>query len=987
MTAEKTRSRPYWMMIAAAAVVVAVVVAGIMLLPLHGRDSIAGLAALTPRDRRLLEPRLTGTFAWMPYRGSMRGSATEPTHLKLAGAAGDLAERADHEKSADAEHAAGVGLLLVEQTADAIARLRAAVAKAPDDDAAWSDLAAAEYAEALSRERPSLYPQALADADHALRLDARRPEALFNRALILERLGLAAEARVAWQRHLDVDSSSPWAVEARDRLAHLPRRRDDAEFRRELPSIESAVAAHDEAGVRRFVAEWPLQSRTFAESDWLGQWGASRAPRLLELSRAIGDALVSISGESLLHDAVLAIDRATPAASTTLAAAYATYRDGRIAYAQSRPHEAEPRLRAAARGFAAAGSPMALVARYYALCARLDQNDAPGARRELAALLDETPPRYTALRAQIEWELGLAEMMIGDWTAALAALGDAETAFVRLGERGNAAFVETLLADTLATLGRPDDAWAARLRSFAILATDGRDASRLAVALGAASLTDVRLGRLDAARALLRLEQDAARASADEVLLTDAVVREAVLTARLGDPSAAAIAQQAEELARHVADPAIRTRIGADADFACAAASLRSDPRRAATLATRAIDAYHAGTTPVYLSDALLLRARASRALARDADAARDLDEGMTALDRHPILLDADDAMAGDAIALACDRGDGDAAFAYAERVHGGRVTAPELQQRLRGSSVAVVEIASSPSELAVFAVDGRGLTVSRAPSSRDLYDAIVRPIEPLLARAREVIFVPDRPLVGVAFAALFDRARQRYLIESIAVATAESASSLERMPVLKPSRAVTVSLPTAGMAALPEREAETATLRTIYAGAQSLEPNRATFPAFLALARHADVIHIAGHTAQQPGEGEAALLFADRRVTWSAASEAPLPERPVVVVAACDTLRGPASREARARSIGAAFVAAGARDVIGTLTPIHDHDARQLFDDFHRHLATGLSAAEALRQTQIASIARHDGADWQALALMTRTIGENDHDKDENHH
>jgi len=65
------------------------------------------------------------------------------------------------------------------------------------------------------------------------------------------------------------------------------------------------------------------------------------------------------------------------------------------------------------------------------------------------------------------------------------------------------------------------------------------------------------------------------------------------------------------------------------------------------------------------------------------------------------------------------------------------------------------MEIASPPNELAVFAVDERGLTVNRAPSSRDLYDAIVRPIEPLLARAREVVFVLDRPLVGVAFAAL----------------------------------------------------------------------------------------------------------------------------------------------------------------------------------------------------------------------------------------
>lgn len=207
----------WWLGAVAAAIIVAVI--GFPMLRQRS-DPMARLVAVAPASARPVEPRLSGEFGWAPYRGPMRSgdSAIDVERMKLQGAAGEVLERAQRDHSPEAQRAAADALVLVDRPVDAIDRLRTIAEASPRDARVWNDLAAARYAAALQVERPSLLAEALAAADHALTADPKSVEALFNRALIVERMGLASEAKQAWLRYLEADSGSPWAAEARTHL-------------------------------------------------------------------------------------------------------------------------------------------------------------------------------------------------------------------------------------------------------------------------------------------------------------------------------------------------------------------------------------------------------------------------------------------------------------------------------------------------------------------------------------------------------------------------------------------------------------------------------------------------------------------------------------------------------------------------------------------------------------------------------------------------
>ena len=1000
-------ARPFrWWWAAAAAVIAAVLVA----LPLLRREEplLTRLVRYAPGDARPVETRLTA-LAWAPYRGPLRaGDAPEDARrLQLAGAAGDAVARANDDPTAEAQWTAGIALLLVGETENALNRLRLAVASAPKDAAMWSDLAAALDGAAVRLERKSLHAEALAAADRALGVDASYPAALFNRALILEHLGLNAEARKAWDRYLAVDASSPWANEARQHLRRLPASTGEARFR---------AAQTDLARVATLVPAFPQLSRAWAEGVYLGKWGASGDVAHLDAARAIGDALHRFSGETLLRDSVRVIDAAAGARRAQLAAAHALYDRARGALSRQEVVSAERDLRTAAAQFAAASSPMSLIARYYAACARFEADDADGSRAELEQLLGESDAhrQYLALRAQIQWQLATIAFADADWTGALARLHEAEQLFRRLGEQANLAFIRGMQSTAMGCLGRPDEAWAARIEALRVLDAEGY-ADRLFVALGGAARMELLAGRLDTAQSFLRLEVQAVRDLKSPAQLTNALVRETLLHAQRGHHGAAAdAAREAMTAATSLSGPA-RAIAVADASLAAGAVALQSDANAARRSLTAAIDFYRASKRMVFLPQAHLLRARAALRNG-DGDAAlRDLGDGMDVLDRHrrgltgPLagtdILDAGTALTREAIRLCFERSDVAGAFRAAERRNLRMTAAVEspvaldvLQRSVNGTRSAVLVLSMLPDEVAAITITGAGIATARAPleermldarvrgairGERDaaavLYDALVRPSENALSGMERLIVVADPLLREVPYAALYDRLAKRYLIETMTIAVAESASSLRGDPGAAPPLAVAVALPSGELEPLPDAQRELDEVAALYPEAISIGRSAATFDAFARAASGAGVLHVAGHTSRPPGVNEPALSFAQRRVTWREISSMRFASGAVVILAACETLCYADVRRASGRSLGGSALAAGAGDVIGTLAPIADRDAVEFFRQVHRGLAGGMDAADALRRAQLDALAAETASghpsSWRAVALLTRRI------------
>lgn len=1018
---ERFRPRPSWLLgfgVAAALIAVLSLPAVRDALQRPFRTSPeARLVALVPSKARLVEPRLTGGFAWAEYHGPARATedVTDSQRLKLGGVAGELMERAEHDRGVEAQHAAGVAMVLVQKPVDAIARLEAAAGATRDpkqdgapagkpeakDATIWSDLAAARYAAASSLGRASLYPAALAAADAALRMDPNLAEALFNRALILERMGLAQEARKAWQRYLEVDASSRWAGEARAHLAELRPVTSSSRFDRDRPLLERAAADGDTRRVRELVDLHRERSRAFAEGQYLTQWAEAwqrddtvEATRSLAIARGIGDTLVQLSGESLLHDAVRTIDAADAKSRGTIAAAQVAYRAARIAYSRQQLDAAERGLRDAAARFESMHDPMALLARYYAASVRLARNDTTGAHAELArALADaDAHPSFIALGAHVRWELGRALILDDDMSGAVPILTDGAAMFHRLGEDAGEAFVDGILAGALTFLGRADDAWSARIGAFAALSAKG-DTEYLNRLLGTAMLSELRTGRRDCAMALTSLETVDESGGAPPMLVVETLIHRSMLESLMGNTEEGLrSARTAEKVAGRIADPWVRDRELADISVALGAALGAlggGDPQVAMPALTRAIDFYREHALPFGLPEPLLLRARSAVRNGDAMAASRDFEEGIATIERHPArvagatigtgVLDAEHALFTDAIRFRLDRGENAAAFSLVERWRGSASTVAELQTKLTGSGAAVLEIAQLPDELVTFAVAAGDFIVARRPRGAATYDDLIRPVDAVVSRARSLIIVPDPTLDGVSFAALYDDGGKRFLIERLPVAMASSAASLVAERTHQGLRSITaIGLPSgADFAALPAVEQELADVAVLYRHATTIPPARAVFASVDRAP--GDVLHIAGHTEREPGGGEQALVFADRRVSWKTILAGPPLRARVVVLAACETLRAPASGQTRALSLAGAFSTAGAAEVIGTLTPIPDHDARMFFRVVHQQLARGAGAAEAVRTAQLESIARDragEGAGpWQSVAVVTRRI------------
>lgn len=1012
--AERKRPSAFTWRLAATAVLAAALIT-IPLLRWNERRNaspIAELIAAAPREHRLVEARLSA-FPWAQLQAPPRGGAPpDPADLKLSGAAGDVLAKTRDERTPEARHAEGVAYLLIGRDSESIAALQEA-ANASSDKRVWNDLAAAQLD--ASEDHPSLLPQALAAADRAMKLAPSFAEAAFNRALILERMGIRDQARSAWQHYLELDPGSDWSNEAR---AHL--RRLGQSSARFDPKLLASLPA--ETVVQRF----PQEARTWGEGPLIAEWADAEAAgdrilgeTKLSIPRALGKTLAK-NREHLLEDAVAAIDRAAGPARAALIEGHRLYRTARIDYSRHKAREAETQFRRAASLFREGGSPMAAVAAYYAANATFEQNRGTEARDELLALLAGTDQgRTPALAAQIHWTLALVANSAGDWGSGVRESDAAAATFRSLGERQNAASVDSIAAHALELIGDSDLAWTRRLRAIEGICGAG-DGGRCNSLLQDAATTLASVDRATAAVALIDATIDP-KGVGDPALLASALAKRARVARQAGDDAGArASVAAALSAAGRIPDAALREISEMQIRVEDAALRRTHEPRSAVAALDRAASFFSDRQLRHLLPYVHLERARAFRSAGDDTAARaayesvlqeigtqqskiRDANLRLTFLDTARQAIE-------ETIELDLSRGRVADAFRMADRRQGLSETqspaaVPQIQP-----GVAVIEYVVLPRKVVIFLATSRGIEVAttevergdltasintfnekirrRAPGAEirvqaaALYAQLIAPVRARLEGVEELVFVPDRQLYSVPFAALYDEAKAHYLIEEFTIrfATAASSGASSADGSLEPA-VVIADPPTARWRRLAGSRDEAERVATLHA-ATLISGEKATRARFIEGVEQSALIHFAGHADTDAGQSWGALLLASSEgdsgiLGTTEITGLTLTRAPLVVLAACGTFRGDAIHVSGMSSLARAFLIAGARGVVGTLWEIDDDVAGPLFLEFHESLRAGASPARALQLAQLAMLTSTDArlqhpATWSPVELLT---------------
>ena len=266
---------------------------------------------------------------------------------------------------------------------------------------------------------------------------------------------------------------------------------------------------------------------------------------------------------------------------------------------------------------------------------------------------------------------------------------------------------------------------------------------------------------------------------------------------------------------------------------------------------------------------------------------------------------------------------------------------------------------------------------------SIQLYDWLIAPLEGALAidepfedsQHQTLVFVLDGPLRNIPMAALYDRSRQRYLLERYAIAQTSGVQLLETGSRPR-SRALVAGLSEARkfegkpFAALPNVVREVEMVSGTISG-DTLRDGEFVRPQLEAhvAANSYSVVHIATHGNFSSDPNETFLLLSDgllKAREFDRLLQAD-PENAIelLVLSACETAQGD-----RRAALGLAGVAlrAGTLSTLATLWQVNDESTAALMGHFYQQIAEDphLSKAEALRQAQL-QLWESGDRDWKA--------------------
>lgn len=935
-------------------------------------------------------------------------------HTSLANRGADLRTRA-------------VALLVLKRTDAAIDALQMQLAKEPQTAATWNDLAAALDERGRATDDTRTFAEALAAADHALRLDPQLAAAKFNRAALLETLGWREAAAQAWQNYLDRHHEAGWNAEARAHLAALRTPTTFRQWPKLRAALEFAALAGNHEEVIRVVRAFSQQARTTAEALYLSDWGeavlsgnAENAGRSMTIASEVGRALVKISNDQLLDASV----HAASARPSILAKAYVQYREARLLIRDRKLSQALPSIARAEETFRRGNSPMELVARYYRAGVLFDLNRMAEGWALLDSFEQHDLTAYPALHAQVLWERSLRTLRRGNIYASLPANERALSLFERLGERDNQIRLLSNRIATLTSLAREAEAWQLRSRLFRLAGASGNPDS-VEATLHGSGFAAVQEKRFDIAHSLFTVllassQQSPVRRFNVACLRTLAAIRMGFATPEeFRDLKCSAEALPDEELRKDALD---------DLNYAVALFERDTNPAAAIEKLTRSI-VWREQKQALNIAETYAARGGAYRALGNTRAGIADLEHALLLYETQRAAIGETDirdsffswanTTCETLFALYMRERRYEPALMTAERcraraladafVRGGNAapaTFSRIRQALRDSTVLLhynvlqdhtvvfvitrdevrTEILSASHD----AVETTVASLLRA-SERDessMSEAVIRldglllaPLREHLAPRKEIIIVPDDAVAAVPFAALRP-AHGKYLLEEHDVIVVPSASSYVESGTAQPverKRVAIVADPAfdrnivGNLERLPGARREAESLARLDGGATLLVDRDATPARFLRALAESDVLYVASHAFVNTRDASLSVLVLapsgdDGLLRLSTISKQRLRHRPLVVLGGCRTAV-PGGGKGSIRSLALAFLAAGSRGVVGTLWDVEDESTYALLTDFQRRMRDGASPAAALREAQLQMLRSSNGSFRQIRA------------------
>jgi len=786
-----------------------------------------------------------------------------------------------------------------------------------------------------------------------------------------------------------------------------------------------------------------------------------QAEQTLVTARRIGEGLAELDSHEV-EDAVAAIARAVdnPETRAALAEGHQAYRAGRKAFGDLRLDAARASLEKARLSLERGGSPFAAAALFFHASSDYNSFNYPRALDSLDRLRREFPlQRYPVLSGQREWTLGVISYLKGEANEALIHHQAALAAFTRGHEIEYEASVHNLIALDLEYVGETVEAWSHHDRALRQVGEIRSAKQQYEIFLDAAT-TVLKQGMPETALLFEDEAVAAARRWQNAPALAEVYWWRSRILRVLGRKEAALTdLDAAQRAADRIVDPELRQRIDGDLGMVEGEALLSGDPGRAVDRFNRALDLYGSLGSEDFLGDILLARAKAYIRTGEPERARADLERGVELYEGRRLKIQDEryrisyfdqsgeifDALVG----LEVDNGKPEAAFDDVERARArallelaehapppspGLPPEPEVVHPWSLSEVraglppgvALIEYAVLPDRLLAWIVKRdevlfrplsldapslatavarlraaieRGEPGEIAGTGKRLYAALIAPLGAGLTTNDTLVFVPDKDLHNLPFAALVNPETGRFLLEERPLGVAPSATlyvrSVQRDRALAhgaPERALLVGNPAIDhvrykdLPFLGEAEREATAVSSLYGDPLLLLSRQATAVSFRQFAPSYEVLHLAAHALQNreapawsrlllaPGpEGEPGELNA-----WEI-QRLDLRRTRLAVLSACSTAGGTIRKNEGVSSLASSFLAAGAPAVLAPLWDVDDHATTELMIAFHRGLRQGQNPANALRMAQLEFLHSADKnlrtpAAWSAFQLIGGT-------------